>query len=137
MKINKLENDLTIYILTDLNMISGEKTNVDGQTERKIIAKIDLKNVSDLKEKKKNNYVMTFNTSAGSTSEGYLESYPITVTTLNDLQRYNFFFTNSKFEAISIHQLKDEAKSTTTKAVWTVAGVSILVNFSYITPVKN
>ena len=90
------------------------------------MGKIDLKLVKDYDTKKAKNFVQTFNTNESSTEEGYLHSYPITITRLHDLQNYKFFFVNSKFQSIHGHQLKSD----TVANKFQIETINVMTQFS-------
>ena len=113
-----LENDDTVYILTDYDVKPSQETNIDGAFDKKIVGRIELKTVKDLDSKMSKGFSQTFTTQEGSTHDGFLQSTPITVRSLHDVRKYKFFFVNSNFKAIRFAQKLDP--STSTRKVETV-----------------
>ena len=135
LKISRLENDETLYILTDLDVRDDEQTNVDGMFNKKVMGKIDMKLVKDLKSKKEKNFVQTFSNveESGESGEGHLVSYPITINRLHDIQRYKFFLVNSKFQPTHVLQ----SRSTTDTSKWQVETITIMCKFFMHTDLHN
>lgn len=107
LNIHNLENDETIFVLTDLDFSPDEWTSIDGSLDKKILGKIDLKRVVDFENKKNRNFVQTFTSEERNFTSGGLTSYPITLSRIHDIKNYKLFFVNSKFDPIEIRQLID------------------------------
>ena len=82
-----LENDETLLITTDFDVKGIQEFNVDGAFDKKIVGKIEMKNVQDLENKKTKNFSQTFSMNEGKTHEGFLQSMPITITSMHDLKK--------------------------------------------------
>ena len=50
--VDGLENDKTMHIVTDLDLMTNQETNVDGCFSEKILSTVDLKTVEGLQEKR-------------------------------------------------------------------------------------
>ena len=102
-----LENDETLYILTDYDMKPSQETNINGAYDKKIVGKIELKAVQSLEAKRKKYSSLTFSTDEGSTHDGYLQSTPISIRSLHDVRNYKFFFVNSALKPVTFTQKFD------------------------------
>ena len=74
-----LENDETVFILTDFDVKPDQETNIDGVVDKKIVGRIELESVKDLESKKQKSFSQTFTAEEGSTHNGFLQSTPITI----------------------------------------------------------
>ena len=134
LNIHNLENDETIFVLTDLDFSPDEWTSIDGSMTKKILGKIDLKRVVDFENKKNRNFVQTFTSEEGNSTSGSFTSYPITLLRIHDIKNYKLFFVNSKFNPIKIQQLID-SKETGKFVVETIsAKIKLYIN-NKLTPI--
>ena len=86
-----LENDETLLIRTNFDVKGVQEFNVDGAFDKKIIGKIEMKNVQDLENKKTKNFSQTFSMNEGKTHENFLQSIPITIARMHDLKTIGSF----------------------------------------------
>lgn len=128
LNIYNLENDETVYILTDLDFAPDEWTNIDGSVDKKILGKIDLKKVVDFEKKKTKNFVQTFTSEERNSTSGSLTSYAITLSRIHDIKSYKLFFVNSKFNSIEIRQLVDSTNATKFIAETISAKIKLYIN---------
>ena len=92
-----LENDETIYVVTDLDMKPSQETNFDGAVDRKIVGKLELKTIVGLEAKRFTFTSQTFSTKDGSSHEAFLQATPISVQSWNDVRHYKNTSSSTRF----------------------------------------
>ena len=103
-----LGDDQTVYIISDFTMNPDEITSIDGISNRKIVARLELDKISNVEEKINNGFTETFSFKRNSTDHALLVSYPFTLVNLNDVVQYSFTLTNSSFEQLKFKQNKKQ-----------------------------